>query len=69
MVIILLTLLAGIVIGTFGAAFSIVIFRKKLIADYLQEAFTLLWFFYLCCRYDSIGIRLLVVTIMGIIPS
>jgi len=68
-VIVIATLLNGLIIGSLGAIFMIIAFKKRLIGDYLQESFTLIMVLATYAIADMIQSEsgLLVVTIMGII--
>jgi NhaP-type Na+/H+ or K+/H+ antiporter len=67
-IVILSTLLSGFFIGSFGAIIIIVVFKKQLIPDYLQEAFTFVMVLATYVIADLIQAEsgLLVVTMMGI---
>ena len=63
------TLLSGFIIGFIGAVLLIIIFKKNLLPDYLQEAFTFITVLSTYAIADIIQSEsgLLVVTIMGIV--
>lgn len=63
------TLLSGFIIGLIGALLLIIIFKKNLLPDYLQEAFTFITVLSTYSIADIIQSEsgLLVVTIMGIV--
>ncbi|RAP27103.1 hypothetical protein DID78_06305 [Candidatus Marinamargulisbacteria bacterium SCGC AG-343-D04] len=69
LVVIISTLLSGIIIGALSALFMIIIFKKRLIPDYLQEAFTFVMVLSTYAISDLIQSEsgLLVVTVLGII--
>ena len=69
LVVILSTLLAGIVIGALAALLIIIVIKKHVIPDYLQEAFTFILVIsaYACSDMVQSESGLLAVTIMGII--
>lgn len=69
LIVLISTLLSGFIIGVLGAILLIIIFKKNLLPDYLQEAFT---FIVVLSTYSIADIiqsesGLLVVTIMGIV--
>ncbi|RAP32278.1 hypothetical protein DID76_00850 [Candidatus Marinamargulisbacteria bacterium SCGC AG-414-C22] len=64
-----LTLLSGLVLGVLGATLIMMLFKKKLVPDYLQESFT---FIIVLVAYAIAGLiqpesGLLAVTVLGII--
>lgn len=69
LIIVLKTLVSGILLGSFGAAIVMILFKKKVVADFLEEALTFIvvLFVYALAGVFQSESGLLAVTIMGIV--